>query len=97
MRREWPTRSFKSGNSVAVRIPAGVGLEANQNWVLIQRNDELIIRPADKPKRKFNIDKVRGCAKGSGLRFITDEERVFEPRSLLWDDPEWRAKHMPEQ
>jgi antitoxin VapB len=95
MGREWPTRSFKSGNSVAVRIPAGVGLEPNKEWVLIEREGELAIRAADQPKRKFNIDKVRGCAIGSGLRFIEPEERVFEERPLLWDDPEWRAKYMP--
>lgn len=96
MGREWPTRSFKSGNSVAVRIPAGLKLEANKDWVLIEREGELVLRERDKPKRKFNIDKVWGCAIGSGLQLIKDEDRVFEHRPLLWDDPEWRAKYMPE-
>lgn len=96
MGREWPTRSFKSGNSVAVRIPAGLKLEANKDWVLVERDGELILREPDKPKRKFNIDKVAGCAKGSELQFIKDEDRIFEHRPLLWDDPEWRAKHMSE-
>ncbi len=96
MGREWPTRSFKSGNSVAVRIPAGVGIEPNKDWIVIERDGDLVLREVEKPKRKFNIDKVRGCAKGSGLRFIKDEDRVFEPRALLWDDPDWRAKHMPD-
>ena len=51
---------------------------------------------ADAPKRKFNIDKVWGCAIGSGLQPIDPDDRWFEERPLLWDDPEWRAKHMPD-
>jgi antitoxin VapB len=39
---------------------------------------------------------VWGCAAGSGLQLIKDEDRVFEERPLLWDDPEWRAKYMPD-
>lgn len=97
MGREWPTRSFKSGNSVAVRIPAGVGLEPNKEWVLTERDGEYVIRAADQPKRKFNIDKVWGCAIGSGLQMIKDEDRIIEHRPLIWDDPEWRAKHMPDE
>lgn len=96
MGREWPTRSFKSGNSVAVRIPAGVGIEPNKDWMLVERDGEYVIRERNAPKKKFNIAKVAGCAKGSGLRFIKDEDRVFEERPLLWDDPVWRAKHMPD-
>jgi antitoxin VapB len=78
MGREWPTRSFKSGNSVAVRIPAGLGKEAGREWVLIERDGELVMRERDAPKRKFNIDKVWGCARDSGLGYI--ENREFEPR-----------------
>jgi antitoxin VapB len=78
MGREWPTRSFKSGNSVAVRIPAGLGKEAGREWVLIERDGELVMRERDAPKRKFNIDRVWGCARDSDLRYI--ENREFEPR-----------------
>lgn len=84
MGREWPTRSFKSGNSVAVRIPAGLGREPNKDWVIVERDRELILRETDKPKRKFNIDKIWGCAKGSGMKPFEPEERLFEER-----DP-WR-------
>ena len=96
MSREWTAKSFKSGNSVALRIPAAVGIVPGEEWRLVEDGDSYRLQKADKPKRKFNIDKVRGCAIGSGLQFIKDEDRVFEPRPLLWDDPEWRAKYMPE-
>ena len=95
MGKEYPAKSFRSGNSVAIRMPAALGIEPDQEWTVIKEDGRLIIEAKDKPKRKFNIEKVRGCAIGSGLRFIKPDERLFEERPLLWDDPEWRAKHMP--
>lgn len=97
MTKEFPARSFKSGNSVAIRMPAALGVEPDKEWTVVREDDRIIIEAKDKPKRKFNIEKVRGCAIGSGLRFIKPEERIFEERRSLLDDPEWRAKHMPDQ
>ncbi len=95
MGKEYPAKSFKSGNSVAIRMPAALGVEPDREWTVIEEDGKFIIEAKDRPKRKFNIEKVRGCAIGSGLRFIKHEDRVFEERPLIWDDPEWRAKHMP--
>ena len=78
MGREWPTRSFKSGNSVAVRMPAGLKIEPNKDWLVVERDGELMLREREAPKRKFNIAKVAGSA--TSLRYVTPEERVFEPR-----------------
>lgn len=87
---------FKSGNSMALRLPAGLGLEAGIEMDLTPDGlGGYKLRRADAPKRKFNIAKVAGCAIGSGLQPIKDGDRVFAERALLWDDPEWRAKHMP--
>ena len=94
MGKEYPAKSFKSGNSVAIRMPAALGIEPDREWTVVEQDGKLVIEPKDRPKRKFNIEKVRGCAIGSGLQFIKPEDRVFEERPLLWDDPEWRAKHM---
>ena len=95
MGKEYPAKSFKSGNSVAIRMPAALGIEPDREWTVVEEDGKFIIEAKEKPKRKFNIEKVRGCAIGSGLRLIKDEDRVFEERPLIWDDPEWRAKHMP--
>lgn len=97
MGKEYTAKSFKSGNSVAIRIPAALGVQPDSEWTVVNDDGTLILRPKDKPKRKFNIEKVWGCAVGSGLQFIEPEDRVFEERPLLWDDPEWRAKHMPDE
>jgi antitoxin VapB len=97
MGKHYPAKSFKSGNSIAIRMPAELGIEPGNEWTVESQDGKLILEQKPKAKRKFNIDKVRGCAIGSGLQFINDEDRVFEPRALLWDDPEWRAKYMPDE
>jgi antitoxin VapB len=89
---------FKSGNSLALRLPAVLALEAGMEMELtVQSDGGYLLNPVTAKKKKFNIDKVLGWAVGSDVQFIRDEDRVFEERPLLWDDPEWRAKHMPSE
>lgn len=88
---------FKSGNSLALRLPASLGLEAGMEMELtVQSDGGYRLKPVSAKKKKFNIEKVLGCAIGSGLQFIKPEDRIFKERPLLWDDPEWRAKYMPD-
>ncbi len=89
-------KTFKSGNSLALRLPAALGLEAGMEMELtVQADGAYLLNPVTAKKKKFNIDKVWGCAKDSGLQFINPEDRIFKERPLLWDDPEWRAQYMP--
>lgn len=91
---DYQSRTFKSGNSVALRLPKGLGVpEGTEVRMVKEAAMTFRVEPVDAPKRKFNIGKVWGCAVGSGLQPIKPEDRVFEHRPLLWDDPEWLAKH----
>ncbi|AQA00876.1 hypothetical protein BWQ93_13265 [Sphingopyxis sp. QXT-31] len=73
---------FKSGNSLAVRIPAGTKLVAGTEMELIIEDGQFLsYEPANRPKRKFNIAKVAGSA--TGLQLIAPEDRLFEDRTLL--------------
>ncbi len=77
---------FKSGNSLAVRIPAGTKLSAGTEMDLtIEDGVFLSFEPVKLPKRKFNIAKVAGSA--TSLKLIPDEDRVFVERPLAWGDP----------
>jgi antitoxin VapB len=79
------TKIFKSGNSLAVRIPAGTALKAGMEMELtIEDGLFLSYDPVEAPKRKFNIAKVAGSAKS--LKLIDDDARLFEERSLDWPD-----------
>ena len=78
MSKQWPTRSFKSGNSVAIRVPAAFGVEPGQDWTVEERDGELVLRVKEAPKRKIDLTGIWGAA--PGLRHLTAEEREFEDR-----------------
>jgi len=87
MGTEYTAKSFKSGNSVAIRMPAALGVKPEREWIVSQKDGDLVLRAADAPKRKFNIAKVAGSAKS--LKLIDDDARLFEERRLEW--PERKA------
>jgi antitoxin VapB len=78
-------RVFKSGNSLALRLPAGLGLAAGMEMNLrVEDGEHFSFEPVDRPKRKFNVGKVWGSA--TGLRLIKPEDRLLAERPPLWDD-----------
>ena len=89
MGKEYKAKVFKSGNSLALRLPKELGLKEGSTMILREEQSGYRIEPEDKPKRKFNIDKVWGSGKGLGLKLLEPEDRLFEERPLLWDDPDW--------
>ena len=91
MGKEYRAKVFKSGNSLALRLPKALGLKEGSTMVLREEQSGYRIEPEEKPRRKFNVDKVWGIGKGLGLQPIRDEDRVFEHRPLRWEDPDWPA------
>lgn len=84
-REHHKAKVFRSGNSLAVRLPAGTKLQAGMEMDLtVEDGVHLSLDPVDAPKRKFNIEKVAGSARD--LKFIKPEDRLFEERRLLWDE-----------
>lgn len=74
-------RTFKSGNSLALRLPAGLGLEPGIEMELrVEDGQYYEFWPVETPKRKFAIDKVWGSA--TDLRLIDADDRAFEERPL---------------
>ena len=83
--RNFKAKVFKSGNSIALRLPAGLGLTAGMEMDLrVEDGEHFSFEPSERPKRKFNVAKVWGSA--TGLELIKPEDRVFEERKLRWDD-----------
>lgn len=78
---------FKSGNSLALRLPAGLGLTPGMEMELrVENGEHFSFEPVERRKRKFNVEKVWGSA--AGLELIKPEDRLFSERPLLWDDPD---------
>jgi antitoxin VapB len=79
------TKTFKSGNSVAVRLPKSLGVEAGVEMTVREERGRYIVEPVEVPRRKIDLTGIYGS--GAGLRPLTDEEREIEP-SLI--DPRSR-------
>jgi len=76
MGTEYTAKSFKSGNSVAIRIPAALGIEPDREWTVTEEDGELRIRAKAPARRKLDVDKFWGKAKGLTL----PERRDFDER-----------------
>lgn len=84
--KTFKAKVFKSGNSLALRLPAGLGLTAGMEMELrVEDGEHFSFEPVERRKRKFNVDKVWGSA--TGLELIKPEDRLFSERRLLWDNP----------
>jgi antitoxin VapB len=84
MTKEYKAKVFKSGNSLALRLPKALGLKEGSTMVLREERRGFSIEPEEAPKRKFNIDKVWGSA--TNLKPIDPDDRWFEERPLNWGD-----------
>jgi antitoxin VapB len=88
-KQHFRTKVFQSGNSIAIRIPVGTKLEAGMEMELtVEDGVFLSLNPVEQPKRKFNIAKVAGSAKG--LNYVDPGDRSFEPRKSE-SDPQTRG------
>jgi antitoxin VapB len=84
--KDYRAKVFKSGNSMALRLPAELGLKPGVEMNLRIANGEIVsIERSDRPKRKFNVDKVAGSA--TDLKALRDEDRAFEERPVAWPRP----------
>ena len=83
MGEEYSAKVFKSGNSVALRLPKALGLKEGMEMKVREEHGSFIVEPVDKPKRKIDVSKFWG--KAPGLRMLTPEEREFKERELDWE------------
>ena len=75
---------FKSGNSLALRLPAELGLTAGMEMELkVEDGDHFSFEPIERPKRKLNVAAFWG--KATGLKLLAPEDRIFEERKLDWN------------
>lgn len=71
-------KSFKSGNSVAIRIPAALGVEPDKEWIAEWVDGELHLRAKPAVKRKIDVSGFAG--KVPWLKPLPPELREFEER-----------------
>lgn len=76
MSKEYKAKVFKSGNSLALRLPKELGLKEGSTMVLREEQSGYRIEAEDAPKRKIDVSAFWGKAKGIKLAPREDfEER----------------------
>lgn len=80
MGQEFTAKSFRSGNSVAIRMPAGLGIEPDREWVAEWVDGELHLRAKDAPRRKIDVSGFAG--KAPGIRLAAREDFEERPSTI---------------
>lgn len=89
MAKEYKAKIFKSGNSLALRLPKALGLEEGVEMVVREEHSKFVFEPADKPKRRIDVSKFWG--KAPDLEPLTKEDRTFDRSPRPWDDSDWKG------
>jgi antitoxin VapB len=72
------SRTFKSGNSVALRLPKALGVEAGAEMVIREERGRYIVEPVKTVRKKIDLSGIYGSI--PGLKPI--ERLDMEPREL---------------
>jgi antitoxin VapB len=76
--KEFRAKVFKSGNSLALRLPKELGLKEGSTMVLREEQSGYHFEAEDAPKAKLDVDKFWGKAKG--MIHVPTPREDFEPR-----------------
>ena len=79
---EVTTRAFKSGNSVALRLPKALGIRAGTEMRIREEGGRYIFEPIE-PRKTINLTGIAGSC--PDLQPFTPEEREFEDIPRRWD------------
>ncbi len=77
------TKTFKSGNSIAVRLPKALGIPAGVEMRVREEQGKYVLEPVAQEPRLIDISKFAG--KLPWLKPLTREEREFEESPRDWD------------
>lgn len=83
MTKEVRSKTFKSGNSVALRLPKALGIEEGVEMTVREEQGKYVVEPVTAPKKKIDLTGIWGSVKG--LKLLKPEDRLFEERELDWE------------
>ena len=76
------TRTFKSGNSVALRLPKSLGVEPGVEMTVREEQGRYIFEPVVAEPKKIDLTGIYGSI--PGLRPLTREERELDDSPRDW-------------
>lgn len=77
MAKEYRAKVFKSGNSLALRLPKALGLKEGSTMVLREEQVGFVVEPEERATKKIDISGFAG--KAPGIKLAPRED--FEERS----------------
>lgn len=80
MGKEYTAKSFKSGNSVAIRIPAALGVEPDSEWMITMEDGELHLRRKPEPQKRIDVSGFAG--KAPGIKLAPREDFEERPSTI---------------
>jgi antitoxin VapB len=84
---EYRAKVFRSGNSVALRLPKALGLTEGMEMRVREEHGQFVFEPVDAPKRKIKGDWIGSMP---WLEPLTREQREFDERELDWNGSKLR-------
>ena len=88
MREEYRAKVFKSGNSVALRLPKALGLKEGDEMMIVREDKAgFKVEPVTAAKRKIDLTGIWGSMPEA--KPLTPEEREFDDPPRAWDHPDW--------
>jgi antitoxin VapB len=64
MSREYRAKVFRSGNSLALRLPKALGLKEGSTMVLREERTGFVVEPEEVPRKRLDISGFWGKAPG---------------------------------
>lgn len=83
MTKEIRAKTFKSGNSVALRLPKALGIKEGVEMKVREEQGRYVVEPVNAPKRKIDVSFLKG--RSLGLKPLRPQDREFEERELDWE------------
>jgi len=83
MTKEIRGKTFKSGNSVALRLPKALGIKEGVEMRVREEQGRYIVEPVEKPKDRIDLTGIYGSC--PGLKPLKAKDRIMEPRELDWE------------
>ena len=80
MGREYRAKVFRSGNSVALRLPKALGLKEGMEMKVREEGGSYVVEPVPAASWKIDLTGIYGSI--PDLRPLAPDERLMEPRDL---------------
>lgn len=78
MGEEYRTKVFKSGNSVAVRLPKALGLNEGTEMILRKTRGKFELRPVEEAPKKIDLTGIYGSIPGLTREPFDERERDWK-------------------